>query len=76
MKENTAIIFNDILRKTKLKIVFVDFPNGYKYSIFITISIIAFSFFAWKIREGAFIRKGRLIERGVYLTNQLSYGGV
>ena len=23
-----------------------------------------------------FIRKGRLIERGVYLTNQLSYGGV
>ena len=24
----------------------------------------------------AFIRKGRLIERGVYLTNQLSYEGV
>ena len=24
----------------------------------------------------AFIRKGRLIERGIYLKNQLSYGGV
>ena len=36
----------------------------YKYSIFII--------FHFHFR----FRKGRLIERGVYLTNQLSYGGV
>ena len=54
-----------------------------KRSIFITISTIYFSFFAWLIHEvafirnltlfrkkwGAFLRTGRLIERGVYLTN-------
>ena len=27
-------------------------------------------------KGGGVIRKGRIIERGVYLTNQLSYGGV
>ena len=36
--------FNDVLGKTKLKIVNLQ----YKYSIFITIGIISFSFFAWR----------------------------